>query len=166
MSNLQISHAAAKSAQQWRGDTLKYPECKIDTFQKMFFTDLKFLYSIVLYIIHGKIRGLSDLVVWLRYGTSHLHDARTSGHTDPWNTETVVLRKRRISGLQMGISIRLVMTGEEQRMVQTLSENEGAKRQSSEYHRDKTKNNRFRQPELRKDRGGEKQGWERMSLTI
>lgn len=58
----------------------------------------------------------------------------------------------------MGILIRLVMAGEEQRMVQTLSENEGAKRQSLEYHRDNTKNNRFREPELKKDRGGEKQG--------
>lgn len=57
----------------------------------------------------------------------------------------------------MGILIRLVMAGEEQRMVQTLSENEGAKRQSLEYHRDNTKNNRLREPELRKDRG-EKQG--------
>lgn len=69
----------------------------------------------------------------------------------------MALRKRRISGLQMGILIRLVMAGEEQRMVQTLSENEGAKRQSLEYHRDNTKNNRLREPELRKDRG-EKQG--------
>lgn len=43
-------------------------------------------------------------------------------------------------------------------MVQTLSEDEGAKRQSLEYHRDNTKNNRLREPELKKDRGGEKQG--------
>lgn len=57
----------------------------------------------------------------------------------------------------MGILMRLVMAGEEQRMVQTLSENEGAKRQSQEYHRDNTKNNRFREPGLRKDRRGERQ---------
>lgn len=75
----------------------------------------------------------------------------------------------------MGILIRLVMAGEEQRMVLTLSENEGAKRQSLEYHRDNTKNNRLREPELRKDRGEKqgvqaegsgKKGWDRMSLTI
>ncbi len=29
--NIQIIHDAEKKAQQWRGDTLKYQECKIDT---------------------------------------------------------------------------------------------------------------------------------------